>query len=68
MDYLDNRITADKHGAIAKDLEKQQHKINDQINDLTASNVDFRTTASYLLGLARKAKTLYECSNDDERQ
>ncbi len=67
-DQLDGRITQTFYDKIANELESTKQELNERLNLLTNGNKSFKVTTSYLLDLSRRAKELFETSDNNLRQ
>ncbi len=61
-------ITQAFYDKIANELESTKQQLNERLDLLTNGNKSFKVTTSYLLDLSRRAKELFETSDNNLRQ
>lgn len=65
---LDHSITKDEYDKKLKSLKDRQYDINIKLEDHTRADENYYITASTVLGLAKRAKSLFESSEIEEKR
>lgn len=65
---LDGNIPDELYTEMVREMTDQQHELSDQLDALSQNTEDFLISASYLLDLCQRAKSLFISSPEDLQQ